>query len=153
MSDSLNKKLSERIKNFNSEAIRETTNNKMVTTVTSPSMLTVIRKGGKTAYAKHAFLGDEKLTFVRIYYGKKNTPIVVFIPKISNSDYSAVEIPFEKIDSTDFVANYARIVNDLGFMSFGEMFQSFHNDSVVVAQEEEVADGMNRYGELWGSWG
>lgn len=152
MSDSLNKKLSERIVEFNREALNETKQNKMVTTVTSPSMLTIIRKGGKAAYAKHAFLGDEKLVFVRIYYGKKNTPIVVFEPKASNSEYTAVEIPFDKIGSTDFASEYDRFVHQLGFGSFEEMFREYHADCIEVAKEEEVADGVGRYGENWGGW-
>lgn len=154
MSDKLNESLNEQIKAFNDVAAAETARLKVVVEVTSPQMLTVMRKGGKSGYAKHAFLGGEYLVFSRIYYGKKNTPIIVFTPSKPNSDYISVEIPLNQIDKcTDFTSSYLPFLIQLGFMSFEDMWLAYHNAATETVKEQQITSGATTYGDAWGYWG
>lgn len=153
MSELTNKRLMEQVEAFNEKATAATRKFAIQVEVTKSQMLTVLRKGGKSAYAKHGFLGGEKLEFSRVYYGKKNTPIVVFTPAVASTDYTSVEIPASKIsDFTDFVDEYLPFVNDLGFLSFEDMWSHFYTEAMEEVKEEIIAGGVDDYGARWGSF-
>lgn len=153
MSDLMNDRLTKAISGFNDEVAAETKEHNIVVTVTKSQMLTVMSKGAKSHYKKEGFLGGEKIIFSRVYYGKKNTPIFVFTPKVVNSEYLSIEIPFTAVTSvTDFWDSYQNIVNDMGFNNLNEMFMAIHADCTESVTEEVTANGVQKYGAVWGSF-
>lgn len=153
MSKEMNERLNDAIKPFNVAAADITKGNHVVVTLESPQMLTVLRNGGKASYAKQAFLGDETFVFERVYYGKKNTPIVVFKPKVASTEFVSVEIPAANLKCTDFADWYDSIWQQDGHMTIEDMWRSLHESAMTTVKEKQVAEGVNAYGASWGYWG
>lgn len=120
-------------------------------TVLHACMLTAQRADRAGKFYKEAFLGDEQLRFHEIYYGKKNTPIFVFLPGSKGADYKQVELSLDDLNKhTDFITVFKNEKYFKTFEDLGMLLNSYRMVANERVKTRVVERGSVSYGKDWG---